>query len=126
MGKTTKQTVNTQQAQITPINYFLNLVKQQGYSVKSYKGLAEQSVQLNGKIQIYFVPLKRNNGIKFCLKGVPNGYQINNLKDMGCELQVLNTYPNSYQTRLYVNQFNQQTKNLIDSIVSEFTVKPTK
>lgn len=117
MGKTNKQQTGTnQQQQVqTPLNYFTSLVQQGGYSIKTYNQLAECTVQLNGKVQIYFVPLKRTGGLKLCLKSV-NGLNLN-----GLQYQQLTTYPSSYTHRVYIHQLTQQTQQIINTVVNGFT-----
>ncbi len=85
-----KQTGNTVQ------DLFLNYVKSNGYTVKSYNQLSEKSVQFNGKIKLYYVPLKGGN-LKLCLQGV----NIPKTEIAGLQVLNQNTYPNKFTQRVY-------------------------
>lgn len=95
---------NIDTVQVTDTNqtvqgYFLQYVQKNGYTLKHYNQLAEKSVQYNGKIKLYFVPLKNGN-LKLCLHGVQLPKNTDNIQG----LQVIpnqNTYPNKYCQRIY-------------------------
>lgn len=112
--KTQKQNQSTQTQTVQ--NYFLNFVKGNGYITKSYNQLAECSVQLNGKIKLYYVPLKNGN-LKLCLQGVnipnPNGLT-------GVQVLNQNTYPNKYNQRVYFKGSNlQQVQGFLNGILQQ-------
>lgn len=95
--------------------YFLNLVKTNGYTIKSYNQLAEKSVQLNGKIKLYFVPLKNGN-LKLCLQGV----NIPKADFKGLQVLEQNTYPNKYNQRVYFKGCDiKQVQDIINNIVAQ-------
>ena len=119
MVKTQNKTqVQTTQTTQTVQSYFLNFVKQNGYTTRSYNQLAECSVQLNGKVKLYYVPLKNGN-LKLCLTGV-NIPNFDNLQ--GIQVLTQNTYPSKYTQRVYFKgcQLNQ-VQNFIDNILNQVT-----
>jgi len=118
MVKAQNKTQNTKQVQATESKvqgYFLNIVKTNGYTIKKYNQLAEQSVQLNGKIKLYFVPL-RNGNLKLCLQGV----KLPEASVKGLEILNQNTYPNKYSQRVYFKNANlTEVQEIIDNIISQ-------
>lgn len=124
-AQTKTQTIdNTQVQQVvqqTVQGYFLNFVKTNGYTIRKYNQLAEQSVQLNGKVKLYFVPLKNGN-LKLCLQGVNIPKIDNNLQ--GVQVLTQNTYPSKYTQRIYFKGSNlTQVQGLIDNLLNQVLPK---
>lgn len=99
-----KQQQTTAQQTKSVQTLFLDFVKKQGYTTKSYNQLAEQSVQLNGKIKLYFVAM-RNGNLKLCLQNIKIP-EINGLQ--GIEVLNQNTYPAKYNQRIYFRNCNSE------------------
>jgi len=111
---------NTGKVELSVQSYFLDKVKNNGYTLKSYNQLAECSVQLNGKIKLYYVPLKNGN-LKLCMYGVKIP-KIDGLQ--GVQYFEQNTYPNKYQQRLYFKGCQlSNVQSILDNIITQVTPK---
>jgi hypothetical protein len=111
---------NTGKVELSVQTYFLDKVKSNGYTLKSYNQLAECSVQYNGKIKLYYVPLKNGN-LKLCMYGVKIP-KIDGLQ--GVQYLEQNTYPNKYQQRLYFKGCQlSNVQGIIDNIITQVTPK---
>lgn len=121
MVKTQQNKTQVQQQNNTTVqSYFLQWVKNNGYTTKSYNQLAECSVQLNNRVKLYYVPLKNGN-LKLCLYGV-NIPKIDNLQ--GVQVLNQNTYPNKFTQRVYFKGSNlTQVQNFIDNILVQVLPK---
>ena len=127
MVKTQNKTQNeAKQVQATKESkvqeFFLTFVKGNGYEIKKYNQLAEQSVQLNGRIKMYFVPL-RNGNLKLCLQGI----KIPKVDFKGVEVLEQNTYPNKYNQRVYFkNASLADVEEFLTNILEQVAPKVAK
>ena len=101
---------------------FLAYVKNAGYEMKSYNQLAERSVQLNGRIKLYFVPLKSGN-LKLCLQGI----EIPKVELKGVQVLEQNTYPSKYSQRVYFKGCDsEQVGEFLNTILAQALPAVTK
>ena len=97
--------------------YFLQRVKKAGFYTRSYNQLAECSVQKNGKVFLYYIPLKGGN-LKLCLYNT----QIQNYQNLsGVEvIPYQNTYPNKFSQRVYFRDARlSEVRNFLDDILNQ-------
>lgn len=98
-------------------DYFLQKVIDAGLETKSYNNLSECSVQQDGKIKLYYVPLKDGN-LKLCLKGIniPSETKLEGVEI----IQQQNTYPKSYNQRVYFKNCKlNKVKNFLDNLLEQ-------
>lgn len=91
---------------------FYLYVKNLGYDNKMYNNISEQSIQKNGDIIFYFVPLKDKNSLKICLKNY-NFYESPNIEITKPKGRNGWTYPEKYPFKIYLHGKNNDTINFI-------------
>lgn len=124
MGKTQEKTqAKAVKAETTTVqDLFLLYVKKAGYSLKAYNQLAEKSVQLNGKIKLYYVPLKGGN-LKLCLQNI----NIPKVDFKGVQVLQQNTYPAKYTQRVYFKGCNaSEVSDFLDNLLQQALPVVTK
>lgn len=123
MSKATKQQnkETKQQQTMSATQYFLNIVQSNGYSVKKYNGISEQSVQINGKIKFYFVPMK-GGSLKLCLPINTDSLVIpeNILKSTPIGKNGEFTYPSNYPIRFKIHSLDKGTQEFINIVCEMF------
>lgn len=103
--------------------YFIKKVDESDYERKSYNQLPECSVQKNGKVNFYYVPLKNGN-LKLCLNGVkiPEYKNLNGVEVIPYQ----NTYPNKYSQRIYFKDCKlSEVKDFLDNILKQLDIIPS-
>ncbi|MBR3889119.1 AAA family ATPase [bacterium] len=100
--------------------YFIDCVDKAGFERISYSQLAEKSVKKDGKIKLYFIPLKNNN-LKLCLCNV-NIPEYKHLSGVEV-IPKQETYPKKYSQRVYFKGCNlNEVKDFLDNILEQLGI----